>query len=50
MSATRYYQVLRRLIDDPDAMKADPLTTKRMQRLRDVAVLRRLERINGSGA
>lgn len=44
MSATRYYQVLRRLIDDPVAEKHDPLTIRRLRRIRDDARERRLER------
>lgn len=35
MSATRYYQVLRRLIDTPAAMLHAPLTVKRLRRLRE---------------
>lgn len=35
MSATRYYAVLNRLIDRPEAMAYDALTVKRLQRLRD---------------
>lgn len=35
MSATRYYQVLNALIDRPEALAADPLTTRRLRRLRD---------------
>lgn len=37
ISATRYYQILRRLIDDPAAMTADPLTIRRLRRTRDQA-------------
>lgn len=33
MSATRYYQVLRRLIDDEDALAYAPLTVRRLRRL-----------------
>jgi hypothetical protein len=50
MSATRYYQVLRRLMDDPEAMAIEPLTVKRLRRIRRQAAQRRLERLNGSGA
>ncbi len=35
LSATRYYQVLNSLIDDPDALAADPLLVKRLRRMRD---------------
>ncbi len=34
MSATRYYQVLNQLIDDPAALVADPMLVKRLRRLR----------------
>ena len=34
MSATRYYQVLNALIDDPAALATDPLLVKRLRRLR----------------
>ena len=34
MSATRYYQVLNALIDNPDALAADPMLIKRLRRLR----------------
>jgi len=35
MSPTRYFQVLNALIDRPEALAADPLTVKRLLRLRD---------------
>ncbi len=34
MSATRYYQVLNALIDNPAAIEADPMLVKRLRRLR----------------
>ena len=34
MSATRYYQVLNSLIDEPAALAYDPLLVKRLRRLR----------------
>jgi hypothetical protein len=34
MSATRYYQVLNALIDDPTALASDPMLVKRLRRLR----------------
>lgn len=34
MSATRYYQVLNALIDNPDALAVDPMLIKRLRRLR----------------
>lgn len=35
MSATRYYQILRRVVDDPEAMSFAPLTVRRLRRMRD---------------
>ncbi len=35
MSSTRYYRVLGELIDRPAAVAYDPLTVKRLRRLRD---------------
>ena len=34
MSATRYYQVLNALIDEPAALAHDPMLVKRLRRLR----------------
>lgn len=34
MSSTAYYQALNALIDNPEALKADPLLVKRLRRLR----------------
>lgn len=34
MSSTRYYQALRRLIDDAAALSYAPLTVRRLQRMR----------------
>ena len=34
MTATRYYQVLNRIIDEPAALVADPLLVNRLRRLR----------------
>jgi hypothetical protein len=34
-SATRYYQTLNALIDDPAALAQDPLLVKRLRRLRE---------------
>ncbi len=44
ISATRYYQVLRRLLDDPAAESVDPLTVRRLRKVRDRAKERRLTR------
>ncbi len=50
VSATRYYQALRRLMDDEAALVYAPLTVRRLRRIRQ----RRLEglsaRIGGDGA
>jgi hypothetical protein len=44
ISATRYYQVLRRLIDDPEAQQHAPLTVRRLRRVREDAKRRAAER------
>jgi hypothetical protein len=44
MSATRYYQVLRRLLDDAEAERYDPLTIHRLRRVRERARRKREER------
>lgn len=49
ISATRYYQVLRRLMDDTDAMAADPLTIRRLRRTRADARRRALAEQLGEG-
>jgi hypothetical protein len=45
MSATRYYQILRRLMDDPAASERDPLTIRRLRRIRGDARRKALERL-----
>ena len=35
LSSTRYYELLRSLVDDPDAYEYDPLTVMRLRRDRD---------------
>lgn len=35
LNATRYYQILNGLLDDPAAMQFDPLLVKRLRRLRE---------------
>jgi uncharacterized protein DUF3263 len=35
MSVTRYSQILRRLVDDPDALVYAPLVTRRLRRIRE---------------
>ena len=49
MSATRYYQVLRRLLDDPEAARYSPLTIRRLRKTRDDAVRRAAARRLGGG-
>lgn len=44
ISATRYYQVLRRLMDDPTAEETAPLTVRRLRKVRDEGRRRRVER------
>ena len=45
MSATRYYQALRRLMDDPVALEAFPLVVHRLRRVRDGRRVRAAERL-----
>ncbi len=48
LSATRYYQVLRRVIDVPEALSFAPLTVRRLRRVRDEGRRRRvIERLHG---
>jgi len=47
ISGTRYYQRLNELLEDPDAVQHDPLTVKRVRRLREH---RRRVRIEGRRA
>jgi Protein of unknown function (DUF3263) len=47
MSATRYYQRLRRLIDDPSALEYDPLTVRRLRRMRTQRLEQIAERVTG---
>lgn len=35
LSATRYYQILNSLLDNPAALEHDPMLVKRLRRLRD---------------
>jgi Protein of unknown function (DUF3263) len=44
MSATRYYQVLNALIDNPAALETDPMLIKRLHRLRATRQRARLAR------
>jgi hypothetical protein len=47
MSASRYYELLNALLDEPDALSYDPLTVKRAQHVRND---RRRVRIEGRRA
>lgn len=47
MTATRYYQVLNWLLDQPEALEHDPLTVRRLRRLRDQRGTRRSARQRG---
>jgi len=50
MSATRYYQVLNALIDDPAALAHDPMLVKRLRRMRSTRQRQRTARRLGSNA
>jgi hypothetical protein len=41
VSSSRYYQLLNRLIDRPDALQYDPMLVQRLRRLREVRRLKR---------
>jgi Protein of unknown function (DUF3263) len=41
ISATRYHQLLRRIVDRPDALAYDPMLVRRLRRLREVRRKRR---------
>ena len=45
MSSARYYQLLNRLIDEPEALRHDPMLVKRLRRLRSE---RRRQRFSGN--
>jgi hypothetical protein len=47
ISATSYYKSLRRLMDDPDAQRYQPLTVRRLRRVREEGLRRAAAR--GSG-
>ncbi len=50
MSATRYYQVLRRLIDDEEAARYSPLVVHRLRRMRRERLDSIAQRIGRDGA
>lgn len=47
MSATRYYQRLRRLIDQTEALEYAPLTVRRLRRMRRQRLEQIAERVGG---
>ena len=47
MSSTRYYQALRRLIDEKGALEYDPLTVRRLKRMRRQRLDPIAERVSG---
>jgi hypothetical protein len=47
LSASRYYQILGELLDDPEALTYDPLLVRRLRRARD---RRRRIRLEGPSA
>ena len=48
ISATRYYQVLRRLIDHSEALQYDPLTIRRLRKMRRQRLDQIAERVSGA--
>jgi hypothetical protein len=44
ISAARYYQLLNRLIDRPEALKYDPVLVRRLRRLREARGSKRFAR------
>lgn len=48
MSATRYYQVLNELLEQPAALEYDPILVKRLKRLRMYRQKQRVARLLGA--
>ena len=48
MSATKYYQVLNELLENPAAMEYDPILVKRLKRLRVYRQRQRVARLLGA--
>ena len=48
LSPARYYQLLNRLIDQPEALEYDPMLVQRLRRLREARRRRRFARRLGS--
>ena len=42
ISMTRYHQLLTRILDDPDALAYDPMTVRRLRRVREARRRRRV--------
>lgn len=49
ISATRYYQALRRLMDDDAALRYAPLTVRRLRRIRLAREQQAAARLGGDG-
>ena len=47
MSSSRYYQAIRRLMDDPVADEAHPLVVHRLRRMRDERINQIAARLSG---
>ena len=48
MSATRYYQLLNELLENPAALEHDPILVKRLKRLRTYRQRQRVARLLGA--
>ena len=48
MSATRYYQVLNEILENPEALAHDPILVKRLKRLRMYRQKQRVARLLGA--
>ena len=48
MSATRYYQLLNELLENPAALSYDPILVKRLKRLRTYRQRQRVARLLGA--
>ena len=48
MSATRYYQLLNELLENPAALAHDPILVKRLKRLRQYRQKQRVARLLGA--
>jgi hypothetical protein len=48
MSATRYYQILNEILENPAALEHDPILVKRLKRLRTYRQRQRVARLLGA--